>query len=93
MKLADAIEQLLKQNAKKKGWMAETLGWSSPSAVGNTLRRGNMTIETLLKLCDALGYEISVQPKRRAGSRPNGQIVIDGLGREEEPNKTVEKKP
>ena len=79
MTLPLAIEALLKQNGKKKVWLAEQLGYSSYGGVGNMFRRGNLTVGMLLKICDLLDYEVTIQPKRKAGSRPQGQFIIDGV--------------
>ena len=80
MKQADAIEQLLRDNNKNKVWLSEGMGIRS-NAVSNMLRRGNVTVDTLYQICELLDYEITIQPKRRAGSRPNGQIIVEGRER------------
>jgi DNA-binding Xre family transcriptional regulator len=82
VKQTSAIEQLLKDNNKNKIWLSEKLGYAGPSGISQMLMRGNITVETLCRICDALDYEVTVQPKRRVGVRPNGQIIIDGRGRE-----------
>lgn len=73
----ETIEKLLKDNNKTKSWLAEKLGYALPTGVTNMLARGNITVDTLIKICDLLDYEVSIQPKRRAGTRPQGQIVIE----------------
>ncbi len=80
MKQAEAIEQLLRDNNKNKVWLSEKMGIGS-NAVSNMLRRGNVTVDTLYQICEVLEYEITIQPKRRAGSRPNGQIIVEGKER------------
>lgn len=78
----ETIEKLLKDNNKTKSWLAEKLGYALPTGVTNMLARGNITVDTLIKICNLLDYEVSIQPKRRAGSRPQGQIVIERSGEE-----------
>lgn len=78
----EAIESLLKENKKTKTWLSEKMGYSFPSAVGQMLTRGNVTVDTLYQICELFDYEITIQPKRRAGARPNGQITIEGKERE-----------
>lgn len=79
MKQPEAIEKLLKDNAKKKIWLADQIGVKQNS-VSQMLKRGSITVDTLYKICEALEYEITIQPKRRQGMRPIGQIVIEGKG-------------
>ena len=77
----DAILTLLKENKKNQVWLSEKMGYSHPSGVGQMLQRGNITVDTLFQICELLDYEITIQPKRRAGARPHGQIVIEGKER------------
>lgn len=82
MQQKDAIEKLLKDNNKTKGWLAEKLGYALPTGVYNMLARGNVNLNTLCRICELLDYEITIQPKRKSGPRPSGQIVLEG-GKEE----------
>ena len=77
MELKDAMRQLLKDNNKTQTWLAEKMGYSTPSAIAMIVQRNNINLDTLQQICDIMDYEISIQPKRRAGSRPQGQIVIE----------------
>jgi hypothetical protein len=72
-----AIEQALKDNKKTKVWLAEKMGYKFPTAISNMLARGNMELDTLCRICEILDYEVTIQPKRRSGARPAGQIVIE----------------
>lgn len=83
MQQREAIEELLRQTGKSKGWLAEKMGYARPNAISQMLMRNNITVDTLYKICEILDYEITIQPKRRAGARPNGQIVIEGRGHKE----------
>ena len=76
MNLKDAITQLCSDNNKTKRWLADQMGYHNPSAISNILARGNITLTTLSKICDLFEYEISIQPRRRSGQRPSGQIVL-----------------
>lgn len=77
----DAIELLLKQEGKTKGWLADKLGVKQ-NAISQMLKRGNITVDTLYQICEVLEYEITIQPSRKPGARPNKQIVIEGRERE-----------
>ena len=78
MNLKDAITQLCKDNGKTKRWLAAQMGYGNPSAISNMLARGNVTLNTLTKICVLFDYEVSIQPRRRSGQRPSGQIVLNG---------------
>ncbi len=77
----DAIELLLKQEGKTKGWLADKLGVKQ-NAISQMLKRGNITVDTLYQICEILEYEITIQPNRKPGARPSKQIVIEGRERE-----------
>lgn len=72
-----AIEKLLADNRKNKTWLSEGMGYKRPTAISNMLARGNMELDTICRICELLEYEVTIQPRRKSGSRPNGQIVID----------------
>ncbi len=82
--LNDAIRTLLSDNNKNQGWLAEKMGYAKPSGISQMLMRGNTTVDTLIRICDTMDYEITIQPKRKAGSRPQGQIIIDAAGKDGE---------
>lgn len=77
MDIKNAIKTLLKDNNKTQTWLADKMGYADPSGIAQTLQRNAITLDTLSRICDIMDYEISIQPKRRAGSRPQGQIVIE----------------
>ena len=77
MEFKDAMKQLLKDNNKTQTWLSEKMGYTAPAGLARIMASGNPTLENLTKICELLDYEISIQPKRRAGSRPQGQIVIE----------------
>lgn len=77
MKATEAIDVLLKENGKTKAMLARKVE-KTPQALNSILKNGNMTVDTLLKMCEALGeYELVIQPRRQSGPRPKGQIVLD----------------
>lgn len=79
MTIKEAIKSLLKYKKTTQSALADKMGYASPSGIGQMLQRGNLTVETLIKICDLLDYEVSIQPKR-GGRRPEGQFIIDGGG-------------
>lgn len=75
MTIRETIKALLKYKKTTQTALAEKMGYSSQSGIGQILQRGNMTVETLIRICDALDYEVTIQPKR-GGRRPEGQFII-----------------
>lgn len=76
------IKQMTEDNSKTLKWLSDRLSYKSPSALTTQLARGNITLQTFYKICEAMDYEITIQPKGKRGTRPTGQIVVD-LGVEE----------
>lgn len=81
MKFKDAVLSMLKDNNKSQRWLAEKMGISAPG-VGQMLARDNATLNSLVKVCEILDYEVTIQPKRKSGARPQGQIVLEGNNKE-----------
>lgn len=79
----EAIEQLLTYKGTTKSDLAKKMGYSKPTAISNMLARGNMTVDTLYQICELFNYEITIQPKGKPGSKPAGQIKIEGKERAE----------
>lgn len=55
---------MLKSGGLKQKHLAAMLGFASQSAVGNIMSRPDITLDTLLRICEALDYNIVLQPKR-----------------------------
>lgn len=77
MTIKEGIKQALRDNRRTQTWLAEKMGYARASSVNNMLARGNVKFETLYRVCEELDYEITIQPKHRAGRRPEGQIVLE----------------
>lgn len=80
--LKTVVKQLVGENNKSLRWLAERIGFKNPASLNVQLGRGNITLQTFYKICEAMDYEITIQPKGKRGARPSGQIVVD-LGVEE----------
>lgn len=77
MNSKEAIKTVMKMEKYTQTRMAETLGYANQSNVAETLRNSSsMQIRTFCAMCNALGYEVTIQPVRK-GRRPDGQIVIE----------------
>lgn len=76
MKIGEAIKLAMKNQKTTQQQLAERIGASSQSVIAQRLRMDNLSVDTVLEMLDAIGYEIVIQEKRR-GRRPEGQIVIE----------------
>lgn len=76
MTIKKALIKLISDNNSTQTDLAMKLGYKRQSSISSLLFRGNLTVETLQKICNVYGYEITIQPKRIAGARPKGQIVF-----------------
>ena len=56
--------------------MAESIGKEKATDVSARLASKNMTFNKAIEMLSVMGYEVVVQP-RKAGARPQGQIVIE----------------
>jgi len=79
MKISEAIKFALKNQKTTQQQLADRIGASSQSVIAQRLRMGNLSVNTVLEMLDAIGYELVIQEKRR-GRRPEGQIVIERGG-------------
>ena len=78
----EVIKEMLRVNNKTQKWLADALGCASIGSIASMLKLENITINNLYSICEALGYEIIVQPKNKRGIRPQGQLVLEGKLRE-----------
>lgn len=71
------VKQLLSENNKTQKWLVDKMGLTSTGSFRNQLSRGNMNLDTFCRLCNAMDYEVTIQPKSRRGVRPASQIIVD----------------
>jgi transcriptional regulator with XRE-family HTH domain len=76
MKISEAIKFAMKNQKTTQQQLAERIGASSQSVIAQRLRMDNLSVDTVLEMLDAIGYEIVIQEKRR-GRRTEGQIVVE----------------
>lgn len=75
MKLAEALKTVSKRNKiTYKGW-AEKIGLTSIGSIAVPMSRGDMRVSTLVKLVNALGYDVMIV--KRHALEPEEPIVID----------------
>lgn len=76
MKISDAIKIAMKNQKTTQVQLAERIGASSQSVIAQRLRMNNLSVDIVIEMLDAIGYEMVIQEKKR-GRRPEGQIIID----------------
>ena len=77
MTMNKAIARVMKDKGVTQMMMAQGIGKKRPNDVSARLMSNNMSMDRAIEMLEVLGYEITIQPKRR-GARPSGQIVICG---------------
>lgn len=65
----EAINKMLKDSGKTKTYLSKEMGYSQPTGISNILKRGNVNLSTMCKICSILGYKIEIHEK---GTRTNG---------------------
>ena len=74
MDFNEAGRAMCKSSGMTMSHVSARLG-SGPSRFSQMLKRNNPSLPTLLRVCDALGYEVWLSP---VGTRlPDGSLVID----------------
>lgn len=88
-----AIKEMIaaKGNGFKQKHLAAMLGFASQAAVGNIMSRPDITLDTLIRICDALDYNIVLQPKRNKISENEIKLTRSEL-KKSESSKTVDGK-
>lgn len=76
MVINKAISSIMKEKKVTQQTMADSIGKSRATDVSARLASKNMTFNTAIEMLSVMGYEVVIQP-RKAGARPQGQIVID----------------
>lgn len=61
MELREAVKQILREMDKTQVWLSEQMGYSSSRALQNTLARGNIELNNLLRLCEKVGGRLIIR--------------------------------
>ena len=62
MTSTELIRMLLKEFRASQTALGRQLGYKSPGTISNRLRRGNMTVSTLLDTLEVFEYELVARP-------------------------------
>lgn len=76
MKMNEAIKAAMKDTKTTQAQLADRIGAKSQSVIAQRLSLKNLSVDTVIEMLDALGYELVIQEKKR-GRRPDGQLVIE----------------
>ena len=76
MTINKAISYVMKEKGVTQKAMAESIGKEKATDVSARLASYNMTFNKAIEMLSVMGYEVTIQP-RKAGARPQGQIVIE----------------
>ena len=68
MKLAKAINEMIRVKTSSHQRLAEKIGKKHGSVIGNIIMRNNCTVETLLDIAAALEYDVILKPKGNFGN-------------------------
>lgn len=63
MNVRETLKKLIKDNHTSQSELATKMGYSNNTGISRIGQRNNMNTDTLIKLCDILGYEVILKPK------------------------------
>lgn len=75
MNVSEAIQLLFKKSGAKKKDIAAGMGYKSPTIINNAMARENLTVDFLIRMCNALNYEVVIRPS--AASKSEVDIILD----------------
>ncbi len=75
IKIAEAIKAAMRDKKVTQQELADRIGATSQSVIAQRLRVNNLSVDIVLEMLEAIGYELVVQEKKR-GRRAEGQFSI-----------------
>lgn len=75
MLVSEALKQAIKESGTTQARLAKALGYKGQSSIAERIK-GNITVENMLAMMDAIGYEVVIQ-KKKPGRRIEGQYALD----------------
>lgn len=75
MKIGEAIKLAMKNKKVTQTQMAEMIGVKSQSVIAERLKMDNISINAVLDMLEAIGYDLIIQEKFDYDS-PNSQFII-----------------
>lgn len=74
MKIGEAIKKAMKAEKITQVQLAEKVGAKSQSVIAERLKMDNISINVIIDMLDAVGYEMVIQPKN---NNTEGQLTIN----------------
>lgn len=75
----DAVKAMIKEMHMTQDMLGAKMNPPmKQSSVQRFINNGNMTVNRLWEVCEALGYEIVLRPKRKGAANANNTFTIEG---------------
>ena len=79
MKQADAVKAMIKEAHRTQEYVGSQMNPPMrQTSVARFVNNGNMTVNRLWEVCEILGYEIVLRPKRKGSANATNTFVLDG---------------
>ena len=76
MKIGEAIKNAMKSKKITQTTLAERVGVKSQSVIAKRLKMDNISVNVVLDMLDAIGYEMMIVPKDEDGDGDTITITI-----------------
>ena len=73
--IGEAIKKAMKDTNTTQTQMARLVGAKSQSVISERLKMSNLSINTVVEMLDAIGYELVIE-KRKQGRRREDRLII-----------------
>lgn len=60
MQLKDAVKNILAKQDKTQQWLSDKMGYSTRQVLHDTISRGHIRLDTLIRICKCLGCEVAI---------------------------------
>jgi len=77
MKIKQAVKKILKQENLTQIELSERMGYARSTSLSTVLSSNNPKANNLIKMMDALGYEIVLRPKNGSNKVARSVILND----------------
>lgn len=93
MKQSEAVNAMIKECKRTQEYVGQQMNPPmKQSAVARFLNNGNMTVNRLWEICEILGYEVVIRPKKKGAANSENTFRIDGESKADRAKKLNAKK-
>ena len=79
MKQSEAVNAMIRECKRTQEYVGQQMNPPmKQSAVARFLSNGNMTVNRLWEICEILGYEVVIRPKKKGAATQENTFRIDG---------------